>query len=59
MKDNLEDLLKQLYGKKEVPSQEFCQSVIQKMQEKNGRGFFGKGRRYLIKGYCWLPFVPG
>lgn len=59
MKDNLEDLLKQLYGKKEVPSQEFCQSVIQKMQEKSRRGFFWKREEVNYKGVLLAAICAG
>ena len=57
MKDNLEDLLQQVYAKKEEPSQEFCQSVIQRLKEGNRKRFLGTGeriyyQRILIAAIC-------
>ena len=42
-----------------MPSQEFCQSVIQKMQEKNGRGFFWKREEVSYKGVLLAAICAG
>lgn len=59
MKDNLEDLLKQLYAQKEEPSQEFCQSVVQKMKGGNQKGFFLTGEKVYYKGILTAAICAG
>lgn len=59
MKDNLEDLLKQVYAQKEEPSQEFCQSVIQKMKGGNQKGFFLTGEKVYYKGILMAAICAG
>ena len=59
MKDNLEDLLKQVYERKEVPSQEFCQSIIQKMKGGNKAGFLWKKESSCYKGILRVAICAG
>lgn len=61
MKDNLEDLLKQLYEQKEVPSQEFCQSVIQNMKERerDRTGFLWKKEKVSYQGILMAVICAG
>lgn len=59
MKDNMEDLLKQVYAQKEEPSREFCQSVIQKMKGENQKGFLGTGEKVYYRGILIAAICAG
>lgn len=59
MKDDLEDLLKQIYAQKEEPSQEFCHTVIQKMKRGNQKGFFRTEEKGYYKGILMAVICAG